>query len=78
MSATIFESYDYDVYGGESVKDGDGTTLTESAYGNRLLFQDWSYDYTNQFYNFLARWTSNDHFAGPGLTWRGKSGRLSG
>ncbi len=40
MAATMFESYDYDGYGSEPVKDGDGTTLTESAYGNRFLFQD--------------------------------------
>lgn len=48
------------------------------AYGNRFLFQGRECDYTTQLNNFRARWISNDPIGGPGLTWCGKSGRLSG
>ena len=55
-SDSIAESYDYDAYGNVTIRNGSGTVIPTSAYGNRFLFQGREYDYTTQLYNFRARW----------------------
>ncbi|NCB94840.1 MAG: RHS repeat-associated core domain-containing protein [Clostridia bacterium] len=55
-SGSIVESYVYDAYGNVTIRNGSGTVISTSAYGNRYLFQGREYDYTTQLYNFRARW----------------------
>ena len=67
-SGSIVESYVYDAYGNVTIRNGSGTVIPTSAYGNRFLFQGREYDYTTQLYHFRARrydpetgrWLSND------------------
>ncbi len=55
-SGSIVESYLYDAYGNVTIRNGSGTMIPASAYGNRFLFQGREYDYTTQLYHFRARW----------------------
>ncbi len=55
-SGSIVESYVYDAYGNVTIRNGSGTVIPTSAYGNRFLFQGREYDYTTRLYNFRARW----------------------
>jgi RHS repeat-associated protein len=55
-SGSIVESYVYDAYGNVTIRNGSGTVIPTSAYGNRFLFQGREYDYTTQLYHFRARW----------------------
>jgi RHS repeat-associated protein len=55
-SGSIVESYVYDAYGNVTIKNGSGTVIPVSAYGNRFLFLGREYDYTTQLYHFRARW----------------------
>jgi len=55
-SGSIVESYVYDAYGNVTIRNGSGTMIPASAYGNRFLFQGREYDYTTQLYHFRARW----------------------
>jgi RHS repeat-associated protein len=55
-SGSIVESYVYDAYGNVTIRNGSGTVIPVSAYGNRFLFQGREYDYTTQLYHFRARW----------------------
>ena len=53
----IVESYEYDAWGNVlAVRDGAGNPLTESALGNRFLFQGREYSWATGLYNFRARW----------------------
>jgi RHS repeat-associated protein len=53
----IVESYEYDAWGNVlAVRDGQGNPLTESALGNRFLFQGREYSWATGLYNFRARW----------------------
>jgi RHS repeat-associated protein len=55
-SGSIVESYVYDAYGNVTIRNGSGTVIPTSAFGNRFLFQGREYDYTTQLYHFRARW----------------------
>jgi RHS repeat-associated protein len=60
-SGTVVESYRYSPYGKVlDVFDENGNTITESAIGNRILFQGREYDYDTGFYYFRARWYDPD------------------
>jgi RHS repeat-associated protein len=51
------ESYDFDAWGRVlSVKNGAGQILTQSAIGNRFLFQGREYSWMTGIYYFRARW----------------------
>jgi RHS repeat-associated protein len=50
------ESYEYDAWGRTAVLDADGNPLSESAIGNRYLFQGREYDSATGLYYFRARW----------------------
>ena len=55
-SGNIVESYRYDAWGRVSVFDTAGQPLTESAVGNRFLFQGREYSWSTGLYYFRARW----------------------
>jgi RHS repeat-associated protein len=55
-SGIAVEYYEYDAYGNVTIRNGSGTVIPTSAYGNRFLFQGREYDYTTQLYHFRARW----------------------
>lgn len=56
-TGNIVESYEYDAWGNVlTVRDGAGNPLTESALGNRFLFQGREYSWSTGLYNFRARW----------------------
>lgn len=56
-NGVIVESYSYDAWGRVlGVYDGNGTPLTESAVGNRILFQGREYSWKTGLYYFRARW----------------------
>ena len=57
-SGQVVEQYCYSVYGAPTIKNGVGTTIGDSAYGNRFLFtgREWLaslgvYDYRNRAYS---------------------------
>ncbi len=52
----VVESYEYDAYGNIKILDAASAELTESAFGNRYLFQGREYDSTTGLYYFRARW----------------------
>lgn len=52
----IVERYEYDAWGRTKIYSADGTELTESAIGNRYLFQGREYDASTGLYYFRARW----------------------
>jgi RHS repeat-associated protein len=55
-NGVIVESYRYDAWGRVSVFDAGGRPLTESAVGNRFLFQGREYSWNTGLYYFRARW----------------------
>ena len=56
-TGNIVESYEYDAWGNVlAVRDGSGNPLSESAIGNRFLFQGREYSWATGLYNFRARW----------------------
>ena len=56
-AGAIVESYEYDAWGNVlAVRDGSGNPLSESAFGNRFLFQGREYSWATGQYNFRARW----------------------
>ena len=56
-SGTIVESYRFDAWGRVlGVYNGSGNTLTESAIGNRILWQGREYSWKTGLYYFRARW----------------------
>jgi len=56
-SGNIVESYRYDAWGRVlGVYGSDGLPLTESAIGNRYLWQGREYSWKTGFYFFRARW----------------------
>ena len=56
-SGNIVESYRYDAWGRVlGVYDGQGTPLTQSAIGNRFLWQGREYSWATGLYYFRARW----------------------
>ena len=56
-AGNIVESYEYDAWGNVlAVRDGAGNPLSESAIGNRYLFQGREYSWATGLYNFRARW----------------------
>ncbi len=55
-SGTIVETYEYDAYGDTKVFNASGTELTESAIGNRYMWQGREYDAETGLYYFRARW----------------------
>ena len=56
-TGNIVESYEYDAWGNVlTVRDGAGNPLTESALGNRFLFQGREYSWSTGLYNFRAQW----------------------
>jgi len=58
-NGNIVESYEYDAWGNVfSIKDGSGNVLSQSAIGNRYLFQGREYDFQTGLYYFRARWYS--------------------
>jgi len=58
-NGNIVESYEYDAWGRVvSIKDGSGNVLSQSAIGNRYLWQGREYDATTGLYFFRARWYS--------------------
>ena len=54
----INESYIYDVYGAVTIKDASGNVLTNSAIGNRFMFQGRDRDPDTGLYNFRMRYYS--------------------
>jgi len=53
----VVESYRFDAWGKVTgVYDGNGNHLSESAYGNRFLWQGREYSYRTGLYYFRARW----------------------
>jgi RHS repeat-associated protein len=53
----ILESYRFDAWGKVTgVYDGNGNHLSESAYGNRFLWQGREYSWKTGLYYFRARW----------------------
>jgi RHS repeat-associated protein len=53
----IIESYRFDAWGKVvGIYDGNGNHLSESAYGNRFLWQGREYSYRTGLYYFRARW----------------------
>jgi len=58
-SGNITESYEYDAWGKVlSIKDGSGNVLSQSAIGNRYMWQGREYDAATGLYYFRARWYS--------------------
>jgi RHS repeat-associated protein len=56
-SGTIIERYEYDAWGKIlGVYDAGGAELTQSAIGNRYLWQGREYDFATGLYYFRARW----------------------
>jgi RHS repeat-associated protein len=56
-TGTIVESYRFDAWGRVlGVYDGSGMPLTESAIGNKILWQGREYSWKTGFYYFRARW----------------------
>ncbi len=56
-SGNIVESYKYDAWGRVlSIEDNLGNQLSESALGNRYLWQGREYSWSTGLYNFRARW----------------------
>jgi RHS repeat-associated protein len=56
-SGNVVESYRYDAWGRVlGVYDGNGTPLTQSAIGNRFLWQGREYSWNTGLYYFRARW----------------------
>lgn len=67
--STLVEQYRYDAFGAPTIKDGNGTVLTQSAIGNRFMFtgREWApanlgfYDYRARAYHpGLGRFMSED------------------
>jgi len=54
----LIEQYTYDPYGKPSIFDGVGNPLTQSAFGNRLLFTGREYDAETGLYFYRARYYS--------------------
>ncbi|MDD5676587.1 MAG: DUF6531 domain-containing protein [Kiritimatiellae bacterium] len=53
----IVESYQYDAWGNVlEIKDGSGTSIGQSAIGNRFLWQGREYSWATHLYYFRARW----------------------
>lgn len=52
----VAEQYRYDAWGRVSVYDGAGRPLSESAVGNRYLWQGREYSWATGLYYFRARW----------------------
>ncbi|MBI9019938.1 MAG: RHS repeat-associated core domain-containing protein [Verrucomicrobia bacterium] len=52
----IVESYSYDAWGCPTILNSTGTELTESAIGNRYMFQGREHDSATGLYYFRARW----------------------
>lgn len=57
-SGTVVERYTYDIFGKPKIKNGNGTVISGTAYGNRFLFtgREWLadlelYDYRNRVYS---------------------------
>ncbi len=57
-SGNVVERYTYDIFGNPKFKNGSGTVINETAYGNRFLFtgREWLadiglYDYRNRIYS---------------------------
>jgi RHS repeat-associated protein len=59
-AGAVVESYEYDAYGNTTVLDASGTELSESAIGNRYMFQGREYDSSTGLYYFRARWYDSD------------------
>ena len=60
-SGAVIESYRYSPYGKVlDVFDENGNTISQSAIGNRILFQGREYDWDTGFYYFRARWYDPD------------------
>jgi RHS repeat-associated protein len=56
-NGNVVESYEYDAWGKVlSMKDGSGKALSQSAIGNRYLWQGREYDAVTGLYYFRARW----------------------
>jgi len=57
VAGSIVESYQYDAWGNVlEVKDGSGNPLSESAIGNRILWQGREYSWKTGLYFFRVRW----------------------
>ena len=60
-SGNVVESYRYSPYGKVlAIFDENGNNISESAIGNRILFQGREYDCDTGFYYFRARWYDPD------------------
>jgi RHS repeat-associated protein len=58
QNGSVVERYTYSAYGETTIFDSTGNELTESAYGNRYLWQGREFDSTTGLYFFRARWYS--------------------
>ena len=52
----IIERYSYDVFGTPTIRDGSGNVISQSAYGNTILFTGRNYDYETGNYYYRARY----------------------
>jgi RHS repeat-associated protein len=59
-SGAVVESYEYDAYGNTTILDTSGNELSESAIGNRYMFQGREYDSSTGLYYFRSRWYDPD------------------
>jgi RHS repeat-associated protein len=57
-AGAIAERYAYSAYGEPTVCDGSGSTLSQSAIGNRYLYTSREWDTTVGLFHFRARWMS--------------------
>ncbi len=57
-SGNVVESYAYDAYGRTKMFDSNGSELTQSAVGNRYMWQGREFDTATGLYFFRARWYS--------------------
>jgi len=55
-NADIVEKYEYSDYGKLTIKDANGTPLTQSAIGNRLAYTGREWDANLNLYYYRARW----------------------
>jgi RHS repeat-associated protein len=67
-SGAVIEKYSYDVFGQPAITDGNGNGRSQSAYGNRFMFQGREYfpelglyDFRHRFYDpFIGRFIQTD------------------
>ena len=56
LGQLVVETYTYDAYGNPTIYDASGSEISQSAIGNRYLFQGREYDSATHLYYFRARY----------------------